>query len=511
MSAKPDLSRGISVQQLEGGKPVAGSFEGQDVIVMQLPDGRLRAVSGACTHLGAPLETGAVIDGEIRCPWHHARFSLEDGQAVGGPALESLGCFAAEEADGLVRVTGRRHIEAPRPELTVPSPVVIVGNGGAGYALADMLSRYGLGEQVLLIGDEADGPYDRTFLSKQYLAGKASRVDFAMPAPGQGLGLPAELRTSARVTAIDRANRKITVQPADDGGHAQTIAYGTLVLATGAEAQIPDFPGAERDDVFILRDLADADALLAAAMKGKRAVIMGASFIGLEVAAALVQQGLSVSVVDKEDVPLASTLGDEAGRFVQTLHEEKGVNFHLGRTIAGFDGQAVWLDDGQRLTAQLFVVGAGVKPRVDLAKDAGLELAEDNGGVTVDDALRTSDPHIYAAGDIASYPDPRLGRALRVEHWVHAQRMGQFLARRFTGQSNAGFGDTPFFWSGHYGTQLRYVGHAPAEDRKIEGDVSSGDFAVTYRVDGKDKALLSCQRDIEALEREAKWDRPDNA
>ncbi|MBH0111369.1 FAD-dependent oxidoreductase [Novosphingobium sp. YJ-S2-02] len=505
MTQTPDFGAGIAASSLGRGEMQTGTFDGADILLIRAEDGTLRAVSATCTHLGAPLETGALIEGEIRCPWHHARFSLEDGQAVGGPATESLGCYEVEESDGTIRVTGRRHVSAPRPALEVATPVVIVGSGAAGYALADMLARDGHGADTILVSADEEAPYDRTFLSKQYLAGDAERSEVMLPATGQGLGDPVDIRTGAKVTAIDT---KAGTLRFEDGS---SLDYGTLVLATGAEPVAPDFLGRDDPRVHTLRTLADADALLAQAHEGKRATVLGASFIGLEVAASLVQRGLKVDVVAQGEVPLAPVLGERAGRHIQSLHEAHGVTFHMGRSLTSFEDEAVWLDDGTRLPADLLVLGTGVRPRLELARDAGLALAEDDDGIAVDGNLRTSAPAIYAIGDIASYPDPRLERPLRIEHWVHAQRQGGYLARLFTGASDERFGDTPFFWTGYYGTQLRYVGHASPDDARLEGDLDEGTFALFYREEGKDRAMLSSGRDKEALATEAKWDTASHA
>ena len=259
------------------------------------------------------------------------------------------------------------------------------------------------------------------------------------------------------------------------------FSYDTLVLASGAEPQRPDFDGAGRDDVYLLRTLDDADRLIAAAGKARRAIVLGSSYIGLEAAASLIQRKLEVAVVTPDDVPLGKTAGPEVGGYVRVLHENKGVEFHLGRTVARWDGKTATLDDGTELTGDMIVVGIGVAPRVALAESTGLEICDKDsgGGVKVDHFLQTSEPGIHAIGDIAHYPDPRLGHGIRVEHWVVAQRMGQWLARHLLGLDDAPYRETPFFWSGHYESNIRYVGHvADTADRRIEGDLDEGDFAV---------------------------------
>ncbi|MCJ8138342.1 FAD-dependent oxidoreductase [Falsirhodobacter halotolerans] len=487
----PDLTKGIDAKLLEDGAIVSGTVEGKAVIVLR-QGGTLRALSGQCTHLKAPLEKGAVIDGEIRCPWHHARFDLETGEAVGAPAYAPLSCYRVVEVDGRVVVHPRT--TRPEPAQAPAAPrVVVIGGGAAGHALAEMMARHGQGKRVTVIMADPDRPYDRTFCSKQYLAGKKDMEDTFLPdLPG------VDLRTGAEVERIDPAAKSVTLT---DG---TVVDYDDLVLATGAEPKRPEFDGMDRTNVHTLRTLDDATRLIDAAKGAERAVILGAGFIGLEVAAALIGRDLSVEVVDRGDLPMAKVLGPEAGAFLRDLHEKKGVVFHAGRQIDGFDGTVVHLDDGTTIEADLLVIGGGVAPRVALAEAAGLDLADH--GIAVDATLATSVPHIFAAGDVAATPDPHGVGRVRVEHWVHAQRQGQYLARRFLGMEDGPWSDTPFFWSGHYGTQLRYVGHAKAEDRTIDGDVASGDFAVHYLQDGEERALLTCKRDVLSLETEAAWD-----
>ncbi|TNC11372.1 Rieske 2Fe-2S domain-containing protein [Methylobacterium terricola] len=502
---KPDFARGISSGDLPEGAMLEGVL-GEDKVLLLRRNGEVKAIGARCTHLGAPMAKGIIAKGimakgEIRCPWHHARFSIETGEAVGAPAFDPLPCYRAEERDGRITVTGRRKAAAT-PETKAPGRVVIVGGGAGGHACAEWLTRAGHGAAVTLVSDDPDPPYDRTFCSKQYLSGKAKR-EATLLAPedfyrGEG---PRLLRD--RVVSLDLgAEEAVTA-----GG--ERLPYDALVIATGAAPQRPDVPGFDDPKVHTLRSLADADALIAAAATARTVAVVGASFIGLEVAAAMVAREKAVTVVAPDAVPLAKILGEAVGRFVQGLHEEKGVTFRLGREVAGFDGTALTLDDGSRIEADLVVLGTGVAPRTDLAEGAGLTVAakDEGGGIAVDGGLRASAPGIYAIGDVAAYPDPRSGRSLRVEHWVHAQRQGQHVARALLGET-APFAETPFFWSGHYGTSLRYVGHAgSAEDVRVEGEVSKGDFAVTYREDGRDAALATCKRDTRSLEVEATWDR----
>lgn len=498
--AERDLASGIASTELEEGRIVAGVLDGQDVVLVRHRD-RVCALSGICTHLKAPLADGIVADGTIRCPWHHARFDLETGEAVGAPAFAPLDRFEVVEDEGQVRIQGPKPAEAPSGD-SVPDigRVVIIGAGAAGHAAAEMLARHGAGAAVTILDQSEDAPYDRTFCSKQYLAGKADRADAALPA----LDAPVRLRTGVTVLAIDRAGKVVRL------GSGEQVAYDTLILATGADAVRPDFYGADRSDVHVMRELADADRLIAATAQAERAVVVGSSYIGLEVAASLIARGLAVSVVSDTDLPLAKTAGPEVGAMIRDLHQSKGVRFHPGRRVVRWDGHVAMLDDGSEVAGDLLVAGIGVEPRVALAAEAGLTLADKDagGGVQVDATLRTSDPAIYAIGDIASVPDPRLGHPIRVEHWIVAQRMGQWLARHLLGRGEGEFAEVPFFWSGHYDLSLRYVGHvASPEDRRIDGDMAEKDFAVTFAEQGREQAMLTAGRDVLALEWEHRRER----
>ncbi|RXD07281.1 (2Fe-2S)-binding protein [Sphingomonas sp. UV9] len=500
--ASIDLGKGMPATDLHDDTPIAGSFGGEDVILVR-HGGKICAFAGKCTHQGAPLETGMVIDGTVRCPWHHARFSLEDGEAVSAPAFAPLDKFTVVEEGGVLTVTGKEARTHTTPSAPSIGKVVIVGGGAAGHACADMLARSGVGGDVTILSDDADAPYDRTAVSKDYLAGDAERDETALPEPGLGRGPAPQVMTRVAVASIDVEGRAVIT--ADEA----RVPYDVLVLATGATPIALDTVSSAQN-VFVLRTLADADALRAAAKDAQRAIVLGASFIGLEAAASLTQAGLAVAVIARDSVPLAKVAGPEVGKFVQGLHEDKGVTFHLDSELAQFDGRIATLDDGTTIEGDLLVVGIGVEPRIDLAKAAGLTIADKDagGGVAVDAQLQTSTAGIYAIGDLASYPDSRLGHPIRVEHWVHAQRQGQWLARSLLGVVSGGYGDTPFFWTGQYDASLHYVGHvAKPDDRRIEGDVAEGDFAVFLKEDGKEQAVMTCgDHDKIALEKEAAWD-----
>jgi NADPH-dependent 2,4-dienoyl-CoA reductase/sulfur reductase-like enzyme len=431
-------------------------------------------------------------DGErIHCPWHHAIFDLATGEALGAPALNPIPVYVPTERDGRVYVTGP--VESPPREripASNPDSVVIVGAGAAGAIAAETLRRYGYRNPITLIGDEA--PVDRPNLSKDYLAGTAPEEWMPLRSSDFYQKHDIELMADRRVVHIDPAARRVEL---DDGSR---IPYTALLLAPGAEPRRLAIKGSDLSHVHYLRSFEDSRRLIGALDGASRAVIIGAGFIGLEVAASLRQRGLEVAVIGPEMIPLARAVGETLGRFVLRLHQEHGVVFHLGRTVTEIRANEVALDDGTTVPADLVVIGIGVIPRVDLAEEAGLEV---DAGILVDDRLRTSDPNIWAAGDVARYPDPRAGR-VRIEHWVLAERQGQTVARNMLGLDLA-FDDPPFFWSQHYDVPINMTGHAQDFDEEIVvGSASDRDVLVGYRKAGTIQAVASIYRDLDSLRAE---------
>ena len=302
-----------------------------------------------------------------------------------------------------------------------------------------------------------------------------------------------DLMLRTEVSGIDAKARQLTLA----GG--KSLPFDKLLLATGAEPIRLDIPGADQPHVHLLRSLADARAIVARAKQARRAVVIGASFIGLEVAAALRAREIETHVVAPERRPLERVLGPEFGDFVRALHEEHGVAFHLEDTATAIDAKQVTLKGGGKLAADLVVVGVGVRPRTQLAERAGLKVDR---GVTVNEYLETSAPGIFAAGDIARWPDRHSGEALRIEHWVVTERQGQAAARNMLGRREA-FAEVPFFWSQHYDVPINYVGHAAKWDRlEIDGDIKGRDCVVRYVAKDKVLAVASIYRDVDSLKAE---------
>jgi NADPH-dependent 2,4-dienoyl-CoA reductase/sulfur reductase-like enzyme len=334
-------------------------------------------------------------------------------------------------------------------------------------------------------------------LSKDYLAGKAQPEWIPLREADWFKQQDIELLRGRQARTIDVRARSVTLDDATER------SFDAMILATGAEPIRLDLPGSG-PRVLYLRSLADSDVIIAAAAGAKRVAVLGASFIGLEVAASLRTRGLDVHVAAPEARPLERILGPELGDFIRSLHEEKGVVFHLGRMAKSLEHGHLVLDDGSKIAADFIVAGVGVRPRTQLAEAAGLRQEK---GVIVNERLETSAPNIFAAGDIARWPDPHSGGDIRVEHWVVAQRQGQAAARNILG-ANERFDAVPFFWSLHYDVSIRYVGHAERWDRTtIDGDPAKQDCAVKYLAGGKELAVATIHRDRESLDAELRMER----
>lgn len=496
----PDLTQGIASADLTEGKLV-GHVGDQDILLVRSGT-EIFAVDAHCTHYHGPLVEGLVVDGSVRCPWHHACFDLRTGEATRAPAFNPLSCWRVEQRDGRIFVQEKleQKLEQrlqPRQAVSaspdIPEKIVIVGGGAAGFAAAEMLRREGFPGQITMVGQEVAPPIDRPNLSKDYLAGSAPE-DWMPLKPDSFYGeAKIDLHVGTEVTRIDAKARHIVTA----GG--ETIAYDRLLLATGAEPVRLPFPGADQPHVHTLRSLADSRVIIDAAQGARRALVIGASFIGLEVAAALRARKIEVHVVAPEKRPMERILGPQMGDFVHALHQEHGVIFHLEDTVTAIDGRRATLKSGQTLEADVVVVGVGVRPRLALAENAGLALDR---GVAVDAYLETSIPGIYAAGDIARWPDSHSGEKIRVEHWVVAERQGQTVARNMLGRREA-FDAVPFFWSQHYDVPINYVGHAEQWDEiAVDGDINARDCLLRYKSRGRVLAVASIYRDLASLQAE---------
>lgn len=493
-----DFTQGVPLDEIAEGGMVSGQVGDESVLLVR-KGGELFAVGATCTHYGGPLADGLVVGDTIRCPWHHAAFCLRDGQVAHAPALDGLKCWRVEQADGRAFVREAQPAAAP-PRLNaakLPASVAIIGGGAAGNAAAMTLRREGYEGPITIWSADAAPPYDRPNLSKDYLAGTADPAWLPLRSPEFYAEQRIDVRCEQQVAQIDPANKVMVLA---DGTRER---YGALLLATGAKPIRLAVPGAQSPHVRVLRSLADCDALIARLPAARRCVVVGAGFIGLEAAAALRTRGLEVHVVMRGAHPMEKVLGAALGDMLKKLHESHGVVFHVGADVSEITANSVKLSTGDELPAELVLAGIGVELEVALAREAGLAIDR---GVAVNEYLQTSAVDVYAAGDIARWPDPHSGERIRVEHWVVAERQGTVAARNMLGQQQR-FEAVPFFWTQHYDLAVNYVGHAEGWDRvDIDGEPDAHACAATYWRGSRRLAVATVGRDLESLRAEAAFE-----
>jgi NADPH-dependent 2,4-dienoyl-CoA reductase/sulfur reductase-like enzyme/nitrite reductase/ring-hydroxylating ferredoxin subunit len=477
-----DFTQPQALESLAQGCSLRGTVGEHDAIMVRQGDA-VYVLGAHCTHAGAPLHRGCVTGHTVRCPWHHASFALDDGRVTAAPALRPLDAFEVVVRDGQVRATGKklpRKAAAPR---AAAQTMVIVGAGAAGDAAAATLREAGFAGTLHLLSQDPRPAYDRTKLSKNYLSGEA-KPD-ALPLRPQDFYRQQRIEMHTAVAVHSLQPQEHTVRLTS----GRTLSYDRLLLATGAEPQRPPIPGSTLPHVHVLRSVEDCEGLRDQAVPGAQVVIVGAGFIGLEAAAGLRKRGCSVHVVAPWAVPLANVLGETLGRVLQDMHAQKGVVFHLGRSVVAIEAPAqVVLDDGSRLRADLVLLAVGVKPRLHLAQQAGLQV---DGGVVVDAQLRSSAADVYAAGDIAQFVAAYSGESMRVEHWAVAQQMGACAAQAMLGSMQP-YTAVPFFWTRHYDVSLAYVGHTQGFDATdVYGDLAAKQGAVVYKKAGRPLAVAT--------------------
>ena len=488
----PDLAGGIPLAALEDGQPFLGRF-GEAPVMLVRRGAEIFAIGATCSHYGGPLAEGLLVGDTVRCPWHHACFSLRSGRTLRAPALRDVPAWKTTIRYGRVYLA-ERVVPPPvaDPPTASPASIVVVGAGAAGSAAVEALRSGGYQGPLALVDPDPEAPYDRPNLSKDFLAGSAPAEWLPLFDAHHYSDLGVD-RLEARVEAIQPMERSVQL---DDG---RSLSWEALLLATGATPVRPALPGVGLPHVHVLRSLSDCRSIVARAESKPRVVIIGTGFIGLEAAAALRSRGLAVSVIGRDAIPFARVLGPELGGALLAQHRSHGVAFHLQRTVKMITPSSVQLDDGTELPADLVLVAVGVRPELRLAEDAG--LAVDN-GIVVDRFLATSVPGIWAAGDSARYPDPLTGDPVRIEHWAVAQRQGQVAAANMLGGRRA-MSTPPFFWTHQFDLVVSYVGHAASwDDLAVDGDIRAGSATVRYSSGGQLRAVATIGRDRASLEAE---------
>lgn len=487
-----------NVNDLQDGekKPVT---VGETEVLLIRHNGDYFAIGAHCTHYKAPLADGVLSGDHVVCPWHNAYFSVTTGDQQEPPGLDALPRYA-------VKIDGDKVIvcvpEDAAPTRTPPMATydanvdqrtfVILGAGAAGAHAAETLRVANFQGRIIMATQDDRLPYDRTWLSKDYFNGKVPREQIPLRSSEfyQDHGIEVWLNKPA--TRVDAQMK--TIQFAD----GDTLVYDALLLATGGKPRQLKVPGADLQNVFTLRSLSDCDRILETAKTAAHAVVIGSSFIGMETAAGLAQQGIKVTVVSPDSVPFEKTLGQEIGSVFQQVHEEQVVSFRLGRKVDRLEGThkvaAAILDNGDRVPADMVIVGIGVQPATEFID--GIERHAKDHSILVDDYLQAADG-LYAAGDIARYLDWRTDESTRVEHWRIAAQQGRIAAYNMAGKPTK-FRAVPVFWTMQFKFPLRYVGHAEQWDELIvDGDLQKRQFIAFYVKDNQVLAAATSKRDTE--------------
>ncbi|KST63851.1 FAD-dependent oxidoreductase [Mastigocoleus testarum] len=471
-------------------------LEEGNILLARIKD-KFYATGANCTHYGAPLETGILNGERVVCPWHNACFNIVTGDQEEPPGLDALSRFPVniKGEDVIVELPENFASQGP-PEMAKYNPeadnrtFIILGAGAAGSAAAETLRSSGFQGRLIVLSKEDILPYDRTALSKSYLQNHPSKESLILRSQDFYEQNDIEVYTHKSVKQIDASTKSITF---DDGTN---LEYDALLVASGSKARQLNIPGANLENVFTLRKESDAEKIVVAAENAKTAVVVGASFIGMETAASLAQKEISVKVVAPGSIPFAKILGEEIGDMFRQLHEQHGVGFHMNTKVKEIEGntkvEAVILENGEHLKADIVIVGIGVEPVTDFLE--GIELEPEDRSIPVNEYLQATEG-IYAAGDVARFPEANSGEMTRIEHWRLAAQHGRIAARNMLGQQIK-FASVPFFWTGQFDVKLRYTGHAQDWDEIIfQGEIEEQKFLAFYVKNNQILAVAGCGRD----------------
>lgn len=482
-------------------------FEGEGKVVLYRLNDTIHATSAFCTHYGAPLAKGVLTaDGRVVCPWHGACFSVCTGDIEDAPAPAAIHSFKAEVVDGKINVTAdpsqtlkSKMSRAPNLLSTGTAgsgkSVVIIGGGSATFHAIESLREHGYPGNITVLSKETHPPIDRTKLSKTLIT-DSSKLEYRTAADLK-IKYGTTLRTGVTVTSVDTSSKQVVF----DGGK-ESISYETLILAMGGTPRRLPVAGSELENVYTFRGIEDSKHVDAAAQEGKRMVVIGSSFISMELVAAVAKRGLaSIDVIGMEEHPFQNVLGKEVGQGLQTYHESHGVKFHMKTQVEKIVPSesnpslaAGVVINGQTLPADFIVMGVGVAPATEFLKQSGFQLEKD-GGIKVDKYLKVQgQDNVYAVGDIAWYPLQRTGESHRIEHWNVAGNHGRAVGKTIAGDPQP-FAKVPVFWSAQ-GQQLRYCGlGADYDDVIIHGNPGEMKFIAYYVNRGEVVAVASMQND----------------
>lgn len=485
----PDFKKGIPINSLSSGQKILGHADDTPAILIH-QNNQYYAIGAICTHYSANLIDGIITEGTIHCPWHHSCFDLETGDSQKAPALNPLPTWRTEVLDGMVFV--REKNEAPMPRETKPSSehFVIIGSGAAGHAAAETLRREGFGGNITMISADTELPYDRPNLSKDYLAGTAPEEWMPLRPAEFYEAQKIEILLNTKVVEIKAQEKKIIL------ANGEVLSFDKCLLSTGGSPIKPPIEGIDQRHVHFLRTFVDCRSLINSLSPRKKVVVVGAGFIGLEAAASLRTRGIDVTVIAPDALPLARIVEKEVGELLKSVHEKNGVHFHLGHTVKRIEKDHLILENGESIAADIILIGTGIKLNTTLAEKANLRCDQ---GVLVDSFLKTSAEDIYAAGDIARWPEAFSNKTARVEHWVVAQTQGQTAAKNMLGQMQD-YQEVPFFWSQQFDVTINYVGYAGSwTDHKIFGSPEQKNCTVAFYEGDKVGAVLTIGRDQQSL------------
>jgi len=460
---------------LKEGIPHVVEVDDEEILLLK-KNGEIHACGNKCTHYGGPLNEGHWNGHEVTCPWHFARFDIRNGTRIAPPALDDVQVFQLKVEEGDIFLGRKESSGIPKPKGKDPRTVLILGAGAAGNAATETLRREGFAGRIQMVTQEDDFPYDRPNLSKGFMAGKAKIDWIPLRSPQFYADHNIDVLRGQRITNLDvKEKAALTAE-------GKPLYFDLCLMATGGKPRKLDVPGADLKNIFTLRSFRNAKNIVAAIENGaERILIVGAGFIGMEVASSFRKRNLEVHIAAPEEVPMEHVLGKRIGKRLHRLHEKKEVVFHLGTQVEAFKGEEhvreVMLSDGSSIPVDMVIIGIGIDPAVDYLKNTKLIK---NGVVPVDERLQTPVDGVFAAGDIALFPEVDGERKTRIEHWAVAESQGQFAARAMLGHSGS-YKEIPFFWTMQYKVQLKYMGY-PGKTDRIEylGNVDKENFLAGF-------------------------------